>query len=157
MFNTIRNIYRLTKAGFTLAWHGVGFIPKSISLPGPLRVLRETDGDSSAAAKRKSERLSRAIPALGPSYIKLGQFLATRGDVVGPQLAGALGSLRDRLPPFPEEQAKRELEAAFGKPWSAVYSKFGPPVAAASIAQVHLPKSVFRRMEKISSLLSKYR
>ena len=137
MFNAIRNIYRLTKAGLTLAWHGVGFIPESISLPGPLRVLRDTDDDGGAAAKRKSERLSRAIPALGPSYIKLGQFLATRPDVVGPQLASALGSLRDRLPPFPAEQAKAELEAAFGKPWSAVYSQFGPPVAAASIAQVH--------------------
>ncbi|MGA9765376.1 MAG: ubiquinone biosynthesis protein UbiB, partial [Rhodomicrobium sp.] len=84
MFNAIKNIYRLTKAGLTLAWYGVGFVPESISLPGPLRVLRETDD---AAAKRKSERLSRAIPALGPSYIKLGQFLATRPDVVSPQLA----------------------------------------------------------------------
>ncbi len=136
MFSAIKNIYRLSKAGLTLAWHGVGFIPQSISLPGPLRALRDSD-DGGAAAKRRSERLSLAIPALGPSYIKLGQFLATRADVVGPQLAGALGSLRDRLPPFPEAQAKAELEAAFGKPWSAVYSEFGPPVAAASIAQVH--------------------
>ena len=134
MFNAIKNIYRLTKAGLTLAWYGVGFVPESISLPGPLRVLRETDD---AAAKRKSERLSRAIPALGPSYIKLGQFLATRPDVVSPQLAGALGSLRDRLPPFPAGKAKAEIGAAFGKPWSAVYTQFGPAVAAASIAQVH--------------------
>ncbi|MGO9807437.1 MAG: 2-polyprenylphenol 6-hydroxylase [Rhodomicrobium sp.] len=134
MFNAIKNIYRLTKAGLTLAWYGVGFVPESISLPGPLRVLRETDD---AAAKRKSERLSRAIPALGPSYIKLGQFLATRPDVVSPQLAGALGSLRDRLPPFPAGKAKAEIGAAFGKPWSALYTEFGPAVAAASIAQVH--------------------
>ncbi len=137
MFNAIKNIYRLTKAGATLAWYGAGFVPEAIALPGPLRVLRDTDDDGGAALRRKSERLSKAIPALGPSYIKLGQFLATRPDVVGPQLAGALGSLRDRLPPFPAEQAKRELEAAFGKPWTAVYSQFGPPVAAASIAQVH--------------------
>jgi len=137
MFNAIKNIYRLTKAGLTLAWYGVGFVPESISLPGPLRVLRDTDDAGGVAAKRKSERLSRAIPALGPSYIKLGQFLATRPDVVGPQLAGALGALRDRLPPFPADKAKSEIEAAFGKPWSAVYTQFGPSVAAASIAQVH--------------------
>ncbi len=137
MFNAIKNIYRLTKAGLTLAWYGVGFVPEAISLPGPLRVLRDTDGDAGVAAKRKSERLSRAIPALGPSYIKLGQFLATRPDVVGPQLAGALGSLRDRLPPFPADKAKAEIGAAFGKPWTAVYAQFGPAVAAASIAQVH--------------------
>ena len=137
MFNAIKNIYRLARTGLTLAWHGVGFVPESISLPGPLRVLRDTDEDAGAALKRRSERLARAIPSLGPSYIKLGQFLATRADVVGPQLAGALGSLRDRLPPFPPALAKAELEAAFGKPWTAVYSEFGPPVAAASIAQVH--------------------
>jgi ubiquinone biosynthesis protein len=137
MFKTIKNIYRLARTGLTLAWHGAGFVPESVLLPGPLRVLRDTDEDAGAALKRRSERLSRAIPALGPSYIKLGQFLATRPDVVGPQLANALAALRDRLPPFPATQAKAELEAAFGKPWSAVYSEFGPPVAAASIAQVH--------------------
>ena len=137
MFNAIKNIYRLAKAGFTLAWYGAGFVPEGIALPGPLRAFRDAEDDGGVAAKRRSERLSRAIPALGPSYIKLGQFLATRPDVVGPNLAGALGSLRDRLPPFPEEQAKKELETAFGKPWTAVYSQFGPPVAAASIAQVH--------------------
>jgi ubiquinone biosynthesis protein len=137
MFNAIKNIYRLTRAGLTLAWYGVGFVPETVTLPGPLRVLRDAENNGGAAAKRKSERLSRAIPALGPSYIKLGQFLATRPDVVGPQLAGALGALRDRLPPFPTEKAKAEIEAAFDKPWSSVYTQFGPPVAAASIAQVH--------------------
>ncbi|MGO8955405.1 MAG: 2-polyprenylphenol 6-hydroxylase [Rhodomicrobium sp.] len=136
MFNAIKNSFRLTKAGLTLAWHGAGFVPESVSLPGPLRVLRAGE-DSGAAAKQKAERLSRAIRALGPTYIKLGQFLSTRPDVVGPQLAGALGALRDRLPPFPADKAKAEIEAAFGKPWTEVYAAFGPAVAAASIAQVH--------------------
>src|SRR5262249_12923364 len=105
-----------------------------VALPGPLRVLRSGEG---AAATHKAERLARAMRALGPSYIKLGQFLSTRPDVVGPQLADALGTLRDRLPPFPAEKAKKDCEAAFGKPWAEVYPDFGPAVAAASIAQVH--------------------
>ncbi|MBI4724963.1 MAG: 2-polyprenylphenol 6-hydroxylase [Rhodomicrobium sp.] len=137
MLSAIRNIYRLMKAGITLAWYGAGFVPESVSLPGPLRVLLETGDNGEAAAKRKGERLSRAIGVLGPSYIKLGQFLATRPDVVGTNLALALGALRDKLPPFPEDQAKSEIEAAFGKPWNEVYAEFGPAVAAASIAQVH--------------------
>jgi ubiquinone biosynthesis protein len=137
MLNAIINAFRLMRAGITLAWYGVAFVPKSIALPGPLRVLRGEGQEAEGLAKRKGERLSQAIPALGPTYIKLGQFLATRPDMVGPQLAAALGSLRDRLPPFPDEKAKREIEAAFGKPWHDVYKEFGPPVAAASIAQVH--------------------
>jgi ubiquinone biosynthesis protein len=137
MLNAIKNTYRLTKAGATLAWYGVGFIPESISLPGPLRAMRGGSASTEAAKNRKGERLSRAIRALGPAYIKLGQFLSTRPDVVGPQLAAALGTLRDRLPPFSTGKAQAEIEAAFGKPWSEVYAEFGPPVAAASIAQVH--------------------
>lgn len=138
MLNALKNTYRLTKAGATLAWHGVAFVPESVSLPAPLRVLRRS-GDGEAGAKRnaRGERLSRAIRALGPTYIKLGQFLATRPDVVGPQLAGALESLRDRLPPFSVDEAKAEIEAAFGRSWNEVFAEFGPPVAAASIAQVH--------------------
>jgi ubiquinone biosynthesis protein len=137
MLNAIKNTYRLAKAGLTLAWYGAGFVPVPVSLPAPLRALRDARGDAEAATQRKAERLSRAIRVLGPSYVKLGQFLSTRPDVVGPQLANALGALRDRLPPFPAEKAKAEIEAAFGKPWEQVYTAFGPPVAAASIAQVH--------------------
>ncbi len=112
--------------------------PNSVTLPAPLRILRGTMNEEPAAKKKaKGERLSRAIRALGPTYIKLGQFLATRPDVVGPQLANALGSLRDRLPPFSVDRAHAEVEAAFGKPWREVYDEFGPPLAAASIAQVH--------------------
>jgi ubiquinone biosynthesis protein len=140
MLNAIKNAYRLTKAGAMLAWHGVGFIPDSISLPAPLRAIRRVGTGTESAKNRKGERLSRAIRALGPSYIKLGQFLSTRPDVVGPQLAAALGTLRDRLPPFSTEKAQAEIEAAFRKPWNKVYAEFGPPVAAASIAQVHKAK-----------------
>src|SRR6185437_12892271 len=68
---------------------------------------------------------------------KLGQFLATRPDVVGAALANDLERLQDQMPPFPQAQAEATIAAAFGRPLHAVFASFGPAVAAASIAQVH--------------------
>ena len=83
--------------------------------------------------------LTRALARLGPAYIKLGQFLATRPDIVGVGRARDLESLQDRLPPFPQEEASRNavIAASARKAVTQVSASFGPPVAAASIAQVH--------------------
>ena len=78
-----------------------------------------------------------ALTSLGPSYIKLGQFLATRADLIGPELAGDLRHLQDRLPPFSMEEARKAVEEALGGKLEDHFAEFGPPVAAASIAQVH--------------------
>jgi ubiquinone biosynthesis protein len=83
------------------------------------------------------QRLAQALQTLGPAYIKLGQMLATRPDIVGTDIAMALQHLQDRLPPFSEEEARDEITAAFGRPASALFMAFDPPTAAASIAQVH--------------------
>lgn len=82
-------------------------------------------------------RLGDALKKLGPAYIKLGQMLATRPDIVGEKVATALEHLQDRLPPFPDDQARAEIARAFGKPVEALFSSFGAALAAASIAQVH--------------------
>jgi len=75
---------------------------------------------------------------MGPSFIKLGQLLATRADLFGEEIAEDLALLQDRLPPFPGEQARRLIEAEFGQPLAALFAGFDDaPVAAASIAQVH--------------------
>jgi len=81
--------------------------------------------------------LSTALTRLGPSYVKLGQFLATRPDVVGKTLAQDLERLQDHMPPFPQAEAEAAVAASLGKPLDAAFASFGPPVAAASIAQVH--------------------
>ncbi len=81
--------------------------------------------------------LARAIDALGPAYIKFGQILSTRPDVVGAELARDLRTLQDALPPFPMEAARRAVREALGAEPDALFAEFGPPVAAASIAQVH--------------------
>jgi len=99
-------------------------------LAGPARALHARKPDAGA-------RLSRALERLGPAYIKLGQMLATRPDIVGTEMAEALEHLQDRLPPFSEEEARAEISRSFGKPVEALFSRFGAALAAASIAQVH--------------------
>ncbi|HWY66434.1 MAG TPA: AarF/UbiB family protein, partial [Rhizomicrobium sp.] len=99
-------------------------------LAGPARALRANRPDAGA-------RLGRALERLGPAYIKLGQMLATRPDIVGQDIADALEHLQDRLPPFSEKEARAEITRAFGKPVEALFSSFGGALAAASIAQVH--------------------
>ena len=100
------------------------------------RVLRLTTFGGTSGG-RLGERFTAALGELGPSYVKLGQFLATRPDIVGKALAGDLTALQDRMPPFPQAEAKAMVAAELGKPADALFDAFSEPVAAASIAQVH--------------------
>jgi ubiquinone biosynthesis protein len=129
---------RLARAGFVFAREGVfGVIDPAmvpVSARPLLRFARLFERGSTGTAET---RLSAALTRLGPSYVKLGQFLATRPDVVGAGLAHDLERLQDQMPPFPQDQAEAAVAAAFEKPVASVYASFGPPVAAASIAQVH--------------------
>ncbi len=81
--------------------------------------------------------VTRALSALGPAYIKFGQILSTRPDVVGEDLAAQLRVLQDKLPPFTIEEAKAAISYELGRDADHVFSEFSAPVAAASIAQVH--------------------
>lgn len=80
---------------------------------------------------------TRALSALGPAYIKFGQILSTRPDVVGADLANQLRVLQDKLPPFPTAVARETIAVELGEPADAIFSEISEPVAAASIAQVH--------------------
>jgi ubiquinone biosynthesis protein len=132
------HLLRLSRAGFVFAREGVFGIVDPAMVPVParplLRFARLFERRSTGPAE---SRLSAALTRLGPSYVKLGQFLATRPDVVGPALAKDLERLQDRMPPFPQAEAEAAVAASFGRPVAAVFASFGPPVAAASIAQVH--------------------
>ncbi|QIE55889.1 2-polyprenylphenol 6-hydroxylase [Pikeienuella piscinae] len=81
--------------------------------------------------------VARAINALGPAYIKLGQILSTRPDVIGPELARDMRTLQDKLPPFPMAEARKAVRDALGREVEEIFAEFAPPIAAASIAQVH--------------------
>ena len=138
--SAIRNMARLTRAGAILAWSGARVFPEDTELPPPLALFGRVTKPlrKNGADKNGNEvRLSEALTALGPSYIKLGQFLATRDDLVGREIARDLASLQDRLPPFSETEARAAVEEALGAPIETLFAEFGPPVAAASIAQVH--------------------
>jgi ubiquinone biosynthesis protein len=132
------HLLRLARAGFVFAREGVfGIIDPAVAPVGArplLRMARLLERRSTGPAET---RLSAALTKLGPSYVKLGQFLATRPDVVGAALARDLESLQDRMPPFPQGEAEAAIAASFDKPVGSVFASFGPPVAAASIAQVH--------------------
>ncbi len=80
---------------------------------------------------------TRALTALGPAYIKFGQVLSTRPDVVGDEMAVQLRVLQDKLPAFSMQEAESEVVRELGKPVSELFSTFSEPVAAASLAQVH--------------------
>src|SRR5204862_6752269 len=123
---------RLSRAGFVFAREGVLGLIDTARLPLALRavisIARLIERPASAVA---ANRLATALTRLGPSYVKLGQFLATRPDVVGAVLARDLEALQDKMPPFPQADAERAVAAALGRPLADLFASFGAPVAAA--------------------------
>lgn len=138
MLTAPANLVRLARVGFVLAREGALSLVDVAELPQRARaalwLARRVERGGGGA---RADRLGAALTRLGPSYVKFGQFMATRPDVVGVQVARDLESLQDRMPPFPRAQAVATVEAALGGPIDRFYTSFSEPVAAASIAQVH--------------------
>jgi ubiquinone biosynthesis protein len=86
----------------------------------------------------RGERLRRGLETLGPIFVKFGQVISTRRDLIPADIAEELAKLQDRVPPFPAEVARETVERAFGRPIESIFASFdAAPVASASIAQVH--------------------
>jgi ubiquinone biosynthesis protein len=133
-------LLRLGRAGFVLARAGLFSLFDPEPLPsGPRTALRlaASLGPRGISNAARAERLTVAFNRLGPSYIKLGQFLATRADLIGSEAAEVFGRLRDEIPPFPEAEARAMIARALGRPVEELFLAFSAPIAAASIAQVH--------------------
>ncbi|NSX56567.1 2-polyprenylphenol 6-hydroxylase [Parasulfitobacter algicola] len=136
------NIWRLIRTGATLERTGaMGVVLDAFKAPPSLRLVARILGWPFKWLGDKGDPnmppATRALTALGPAYIKFGQVLSTRPDVVGDELAIQLRVLQDKLPPFPIEVAKKSVEAELEVPVDQIFSEFSEPVAAASIAQVH--------------------
>ena len=131
------HIARLARAGFVFAREGVFGVVDLTLVPPPAQLLLKLARLIERPGAKSGPRLSRALTRLGPAYLKLGQFLATRPDVVGVAMARDLENLQDRLPPFSQAEAEAAIAQSLDKPISQAFASFGPSVAAASIAQVH--------------------
>lgn len=136
----LANIWRLLRAARVFARHDALLLPEQLAMvPAParlgLKVLRL--GAPAQVEGTAQGRLADALTELGPSYIKLGQFLSTRPDMIGARRAFELKTLQDRLPPFPQAEAEAIVARELGRPVADLFTSFGPAVAAASIAQVH--------------------
>ncbi|MBB94300.1 MAG: 2-polyprenylphenol 6-hydroxylase [Rhodobacteraceae bacterium] len=136
------NIWRLIRTGATLERTGaMNVVLDAFEAPKPLRVIARALGWSFQWLGYKGDPsmppATRALTALGPAYIKFGQILSTRPDVVGDDLARQLRVLQDQLPPFPAAVARAEVARELGVDPAEVFLEFSEPIAAASIAQVH--------------------
>ncbi len=145
MLRALRNLLRLVEIAFILArfdaFFPLEYVPFARLIYPAARLLRRRD--AALAGLRPGERLAAALHAMGPSFIKLGQALSIRADLIGETLAADLAALQDRLPPFPGEQARRTVETELGQPIAALYRAFDDrPVAAASISQVHFAETI---------------
>ncbi|RYH09210.1 2-polyprenylphenol 6-hydroxylase [Tropicimonas sp. IMCC6043] len=136
------NIWRLIRTGATLERTGaMGVVLEAFNAPVAVRIAARTAGWPFKWLGYRGDPnlppLLRALQAMGPAYVKLGQILSTRPDVVGEDLSRQLKILQDRMPPFPRAVAIASVEKELGIEIDAVFSDFSEPIAAASIAQVH--------------------
>ena len=144
-----------------IAWHlgragTLGHMAQITLLPGWMRRLCSL-GDrlvrSRGARRDAGSALAEALIRLGPGFIKFGQALSTRADLIGPEMAHSLSLLQDRLPAFHPDLARRQVAAEAGRPVAEIFRRFDDvPVAAASIAQVHYAELVDGRQVAVKLL-----
>jgi ubiquinone biosynthesis protein len=133
-------IIRLVHINFVLARHGLDEIILATHLFRPFRILYYLAPWNWIPRERgpRGVRIRRALEDLGPIYVKFGQIMSTRRDLLPDDIALELARLQDHVPPFPGSQARAAIEAAQGAPIEALFRHFDEtPLASASIAQVH--------------------
>lgn len=136
----MRNLVRLLQINRVLVNHGLDDIVRAAHLFRPLRLIARLSPASWGAKKQgpRGERIRLALQELGPIFVKFGQALSTRRDLLPLDIADELAMLQDRVPSFPSSVAKAMAEKAYGQSLDQVFDRFDDePLAAASIAQVH--------------------
>jgi ubiquinone biosynthesis protein len=141
--STTRSIGRLSEIAQVMVRHGFGYFFEAHKLSDllPGRSAEERLADMTAeqgASSARGQHLREVLDELGPTFVKFGQLLSTRPDVVPPDIVVELRGLQDDVRPFPFEQAERVIEEELGNTLERLFLDFEPaPVAAASIGQVH--------------------
>ena len=140
----LRVVLRLLEIQRVLLRHGLDEYVRATHLYRPLRFLFFLSPGMWFERRRRAsrgERLRLALQELGPIFVKFGQAVSTRRDLLPPDIADELAKLQDRVPPFDGAVARALIETALGKPVSQLFSEFEQQaLAAASIAQVHAAK-----------------
>ena len=139
----INNFFFLIKIIRVFKRHALlNLISSSIRFKILFRIFTEiiaigTFKDQTISKEKNGIRIAKALNELGPSFVKLGQLISTRPDIVGNEIAEDLSLLRDNLPPFSQSEAIKIIESELGNKIEAIFQNFSKPIAAASIAQVH--------------------
>ncbi|MDH5675142.1 MAG: AarF/ABC1/UbiB kinase family protein [Myxococcales bacterium] len=139
LLHTVRDLGRLREITAVLARHGFGELVERTGLSSLLagKAARQSGSNKLSTA----ERIRRVLEELGPSFVKLGQIVSTRPDLVPPDIIRELEKLQDDVPPLPFEQMLPELELQLGAPIAELFSEFNrTPIASASIGQVYRAK-----------------
>ena len=139
MRNSLRQFMRIWHIGVILKRYRLDELFNTARLPGPVRWLRVfIPAGKDISGLPRGERLRLALQELGPVYVKFGQILSTRRDLLPLDIADELALLQDQVPPFPGEEARDIIEKALGEPVDTIFASFDTqPLASASIAQVH--------------------
>ncbi|MDX6767967.1 MAG: AarF/UbiB family protein [Elusimicrobiota bacterium] len=137
---TYRHLARWREVAGVLAKHGFGDLLHMMRVDRYLEagLAGLAGGAKVFDAAERPARVRMALEDLGPTFVKAGQYLSTRSDLLAPEYLRELARLQDRVPPFPGEEARRIVEAELGAPVGVLFARFETrPLAAASIAQVH--------------------
>lgn len=134
--SAIKDVGRLREIVGILFNHGFGYLLENSNIPGTAKIKARRDADGSSLSA--PQRMLAVITELGPTYVKVGQILSTRPDLIPEEFIDAFQTLQDQVAPLPFDDIRVQIETSLGKTLEDLFEEVEPePLASASIAQVH--------------------